>query len=168
MTKLRNKAYGTQCYLHVFRAYALGGSLFTRQQFPPFPSALGLRQGQVLHQTSYDCGLVQISICHHSSQQTGMQQTGGKEGGRCGEGVGEKIKGLTLLKVNIPETVTTVKYGGCMEVGCSQFNFREQLKERAFQNSQNICYHQKKKSFSKALLCSLSEDVFQNSKLLRS
>lgn len=75
-------------------------------------------------------------------------------------GKGGKTKEPTLLKVNIPETVPVAKYGGCMVVRGSQFNFREQLKERAFLNSQNICYHRKKKSFSKALLCSLSLKMF--------
>lgn len=49
-------------------------------QFLPSPSALDLIQGQILILTSFDCGLVQISFCHHSSQQTGIQQTG--EGGK--------------------------------------------------------------------------------------
>lgn len=52
MTTWGRKAYGTERYLHVFRAYALGGSLSRRQQFPPFPSASGLIPGQVLDLTS--------------------------------------------------------------------------------------------------------------------
>ena len=74
--------------------------------------------GQVLHLTSSECGLVQIRVCHHSSQQTGIQQTGGEEEEE------EEEEGLSLLKVNIPETITAVKFGGCMVVRCAWLNFR--------------------------------------------